>query len=128
IRSSQDAPFSVFNGVEQRRWLCVTNVRGIDVCTSHLSTGGEATNSTNSRQCAELTKVLANRGRPTVFAGDVNRHASCAPKNFWTVTDAAARQAPGIQHAYGNLPTPTVEIENTTYTDHDALIIRTRSD
>ncbi|WP_411120374.1 LAETG motif-containing sortase-dependent surface protein, partial [Streptomyces sp. 058-1L] len=80
-----------------------------------------------SRQCAELTKVLANRGRPTVFAGDVNRHASCAPKNFWTVTDAAARQAPGIQHAYGNLPTPTVEIENTTYTDHDALIIRTRS-
>uniref|UniRef100_UPI003980ABEC hypothetical protein n=1 Tax=Streptomyces sp. 058-1L TaxID=2789266 RepID=UPI003980ABEC len=42
IRSSQDAPFSVFNGVEQRRWLCVTNVRGIDVCTSHLSTGGEA--------------------------------------------------------------------------------------
>ncbi|MFE8977747.1 endonuclease/exonuclease/phosphatase family protein [Streptomyces cyaneofuscatus] len=127
IRSSKDAPFSTFNGVEERRWLCVTTGRGMDVCTSHLSTGGEAVNSTNSLQCAELAKVLADRGRPTVFAGDVNRSASCAPKNFWTATDAAARQAPGIQHSYGNLAEPTVELENTTYTDHDALVIRTRS-
>ncbi|WP_190038434.1 endonuclease/exonuclease/phosphatase family protein [Streptomyces fructofermentans] len=127
IRSSEDAPFSVFSGVEQRRWLCVTTVRGTDVCTSHLSTDGEGADSTNSVQCAELARVLADRGRPTVFAGDVNRRSSCAPKGFWTATDAAAVQSPGIQHAYGNLATPTVEIEPTTYTDHDAMVIRTRA-
>ncbi len=127
IRSSEDAPFSVFSGVEERRWLCVTTVRGMDVCTSHLSTDGEAATSTNSVQCAELAKVLADRGRPTVFAGDVNRRTSCAPKKFWTATDAAGLQSPGIQHSYGNLATPTVEVENTTYTDHDAMVIRTRA-
>ena len=40
------------------------------------------------------------------------------------MTDAAATQAPGIQHAYGNLAAPTLEIEPTTYTDHDALVVR----
>lgn len=127
IRASEDAPYSVFSGVEQRRWLCVTTVRGTDVCTSHLSTDGEAVGSTNSVQCAELSQILAHRGRPTVFAGDVNRKASCAPKGFWTVTDEAGVQSPGIQHAYGNLARPTVEVEHTTYTDHDAMVVRTRS-
>jgi hypothetical protein len=124
IHASQDAPYSVFNGVEQRRWLCVTTARGLDVCTSHLSTDGEAPGSANSIQCAELTNVLASRKRPTIFAGDVNRHASCAPTGQWTLTDAAATQAPGIQHAYGTLTAPTLEIEPTTYTDHDALVVR----
>lgn len=124
IKASEDAPYSVFSGVEQRRWLCVTTARGVDVCSSHLSTDGEAEGSTNSVQCAELGRVLASRGRPTIFAGDVNRHASCAPEGFWTLTDAEATQAAGIQHAYGNLASPAVELEATTYTDHDALVVR----
>ncbi|MBW8707551.1 hypothetical protein MBT84_48740 [Streptomyces sp. MBT84] len=126
IQASQDAPYSVFSGVEQRRWLCVTTARRIDVCTSHLSTDGEAPGSANSTQCLELTQVLASRGRPTIFAGDVNRHASCAPKKQWTLTDAAAAKDPGIQHSYGNLAAPRLEIEPTTYTDHDALVVRVR--
>ncbi|MET8631572.1 endonuclease/exonuclease/phosphatase family protein [Streptomyces sp. NPDC004680] len=126
IRASEDAPYSVFSGVEQRRWLCVTTARRIDVCTSHLSTDGEAPGSANSTQCLELTQVLASRGRPTIFAGDVNRHASCAPKKQWTLTDAAATKDPGIQHSYGNLVSPRLEIEPTTYTDHDALVVRVR--
>ncbi|GAA5087038.1 hypothetical protein GCM10023259_100510 [Thermocatellispora tengchongensis] len=124
IRASEDAPFSVFSGVEQRRWLCVTTARRVDVCTTHLSTDGEAPGTTNSIQCAELAQVLASRGRPTIFAGDVNRRGSCAPQNHWTLTDAEATQAPGIQHAYGNLTSPALEIEPATYTDHDALVIR----
>ncbi|SDJ03051.1 endonuclease/exonuclease/phosphatase family protein [Nonomuraea jiangxiensis] len=124
IKASEDAPYSVFSGVEQRRWLCVTTARQVDVCTSHLSTDGEAPGSTNSVQCAELGQVLASRGRPAIFAGDVNRRASCAPEGHWTLTDAAATQAPGIQHAYGNLTSPSLELEPTTYTDHDALVIR----
>ncbi|MEV0827248.1 endonuclease/exonuclease/phosphatase family protein [Nonomuraea rubra] len=124
IRAAEDAPYSRFSGVEQRRWLCVTTARGVDVCTSHLSTDGEAAGSTNSTQCAELAQVLAARGRPTVFAGDVNRRSSCAPQGHWTLTDADATQAPGIQHAYGNLTAPALELEQTTYTDHDALVIR----
>ncbi|NYI05711.1 endonuclease/exonuclease/phosphatase family protein [Allostreptomyces psammosilenae] len=124
ILASEDAPFSVFSGVEQRRWLCVTTARRVDVCTSHLSTDGEAPGSTNSVQCAELGQVLATRGRPTIFAGDVNRRTSCAPAGHWTLTDAAATQAPGIQHAYGNLTSPRLELEPTTYTDHDALVVR----
>ncbi|WP_299536865.1 hypothetical protein [uncultured Streptomyces sp.] len=62
----------------------------------------------------------------TIFAGDVNRHASCAPRGMWTLTDAAAAQAPGIQHVYGNLAGPRVTVEPATYTDHDAVVVRTR--
>ncbi|MGW4114629.1 endonuclease/exonuclease/phosphatase family protein [Actinosynnema sp. NPDC004786] len=124
IRAAEDAPFSVFSGVEERRWLCVTTARRVDVCTTHLSTGGEAPGTANATQCAELTAILASRGRPTIFAGDVNRRASCAPTGHWTLTDASAAQAPGIQHAYGDLAAPVLEIEPTTYTDHDALVVR----
>lgn len=123
IRASQDAPYSVFSGVEQRRWLCVTTARGVDVCTSHLSTDGEAPGTTNSVQCTELTAVLAARHRPTIFAGDVNRHASCAPQGFWTLTDAAAAKDPGIQHSYGTLAAARAKVLPTTYTDHDALLV-----
>ncbi|MFG1709426.1 hypothetical protein ACFLIM_40175 [Nonomuraea sp. M3C6] len=38
--------------------------------------------------------------------------------------DGTDGEAPGIQHAYGNLTAPTPELEQTTYTDHDALVIR----
>ncbi|MFD0319188.1 endonuclease/exonuclease/phosphatase family protein [Streptomyces flavalbus] len=124
VRATEDAPFSVFSGVEERRWLCVTTARGVDVCTSHLSTDGEAPGTANSTQCAELRQVLAARGRPTLFAGDVNRRTSCAPDGHWTLTDAAAVQAPGIQHVYGDLTAPRLETEPTTYTDHDAMVVR----
>lgn len=124
IRAAEDQPYSVFSGVEQRRWLCVTTARRVDVCTSHLSTDGEAAGSANSTQCAELAQVLAARGRPTVFAGDLNRRSSCAPAGHWTLTDADATQAPGIQHAYGDLRAPSLELEQATYTDHDVLVIR----
>ncbi|WP_327179243.1 hypothetical protein OG599_30805 [Streptomyces sp. NBC_01335] len=126
IRSSEDAAYSVFSGVEERRWLCVTTARGVNVCGSHLSTDGEAAGSTNSVQCAELAAVLAERGRRTIFAGDVNRHASCAPGGMWTLTDDAATQSPGIQHVYGNLAAPEVTVEPATYTDHDAVLVRAR--
>jgi hypothetical protein len=98
------------------------------VCTSHLSTDGTAPGSANSIQCAELGQVLATRGRtrPTIFAGDVNRSTSCAPKDVWTLTDAAATRLSGIQQAYGNLVAPTAEVEPITFTDHDALIVRAR--
>ncbi|MGW0855929.1 endonuclease/exonuclease/phosphatase family protein [Streptomyces sp. NPDC002690] len=126
IRSSQDAPYSVFSGVEERRWLCVTTARRVNVCSSHLSTDGEAADSTNSVQCAELAAVLASRGPRTIFAGDVNRHASCAPEGMWTLTDAAATQAAGIQHVYGNLAAPKVTVEPAAYTDHDAVLVQAR--
>ena len=75
-------------------------------------------------QCAELASVLASYvGGATVFGGDVNRHESCAPAGWWTLTDAAASQAPGIQHVYGNerLASPTGTVVPAVYTDHDFL-------
>ncbi|MGP4092264.1 hypothetical protein, partial [Streptomyces sp. KR55] len=72
MNAHQDAPYSVFSGVEERRWLCVTTARGVDVCTGRLSTDGEAPGTSNSVQCDELRQVLASRGGPTIFAGDVN--------------------------------------------------------
>ncbi|MCX5401161.1 endonuclease/exonuclease/phosphatase family protein [Streptomyces sp. NBC_00102] len=126
IRAGEDAAYSAFSGVEERRWLCVTTARRVNVCTSHLSTDGEAADSTNSVQCSELSAVLAARGRQTIFAGDVNRHASCAPEGMWTLTDDAATQSPGIQHVYGNLASPEVTVEPATYTDHDAVLVRAR--
>jgi hypothetical protein len=124
VLTSEDAAFSAYNGVEERRWICVTTARAVDVCTSHLSTDGEASDSTNTVQCGELAALLAERENPTVFAGDVNRRSSCAPDGFWTLTDAEATQLPGIQHAYGTLLNPTLELEATTYTDHDAMVVR----
>jgi endonuclease/exonuclease/phosphatase family metal-dependent hydrolase len=126
VRGSRDAAYSVFSGVEERRWLCVTTARRVNVCTSHLSTDGEAAGSANSVQCAELADVLSSYGRRTVFAGDVNRHTSCAPEGMWTLTDETATQAPGIQHVYGNLAAPEVTVELATYTDHDAVLVRAR--
>jgi hypothetical protein len=126
IMSSQDAAYSRWNGSEQRRWLCVTTARGVDVCTTHLSTDGEADPaSANNLQCGELRGVLKSRTNPTLFGGDMNRQASCAPEGNWSLTDDDAAQLPGIQHIYGNIGEPTLEIEGATYTDHDVMIART---
>ena len=84
---------------------------------------------TNEAQCEKLSTLLRRDGqrRATVFGGDVNRQGSCAPPGFWTLTDAAAAQAAGIQHVYGSrawLRQPEAEMVPMTYTDHDALLAR----
>lgn len=126
IRSASQGVFPVRDDPEERRWLCVTTAHQVDVCTSHLSTGADGTGLNNARQCEELSALLDARRNPTVFAGDVNRRGSCAPPGFWTLTDARASQAPGIQHAYGSLSSPSLELEETEFTDHDALVVRAR--
>ncbi|MBA2418623.1 MAG: hypothetical protein H0V59_06730, partial [Nocardioidaceae bacterium] len=131
IASSADAPYVAQNGVEERRWICVTTTEQVNVCTSHLTTAGTDAGTANTAQCVELTAVLqrfANDG-PTIFAGDVNRLDSCAPDTFWNETDAAATQARGIQHVYGtarSFKKPVAENEPATYTDHDVLLVRAR--
>ena len=92
---------------------------------AHLSNRGTVdAQAANDAQCAELASVLASYvGGATVFGGDVNRHESCAPAGWWTLTDAAASQAPGIQHVYGNerLASPTGTVVPAVHTDHDFL-------
>lgn len=130
ITQTEDQAFEAQLGSEERRWLCATTQEDVRVCTTHLSVAGsEAQAATNQAQCEELSALLrAGRQRQaTVLAGDVNRSASCAPGGFWTLTDAAATQAPGIQHAYGSrawFRQPEVEVVPLTYTDHDALLVR----
>lgn len=132
IAASTDAAYVAQSGVEERRWICVTTAQRVTACTTHLVTRGSVEQAAaNDAQCAELAAVLeryAVQG-PTIFAGDVNRLDSCAPSGFWTITDAAATQARGIQHAYGtetSFPAPVSEIEPATYTDHDVLLVRSR--
>lgn len=132
IATSTDRAFLAQAGSEERRWICVTTARQVNVCTSHLSTrGSDAALAANDGQCSELSNVLASYAAagPTIFAGDVNRPDSCAAADMWTLTDVAARQAPGIQHSYGtvvDLRSPTLEIEPATYTDHDFMGVRSR--
>ena len=38
IERTSDEDFKAQAGLEQRRWLCVTTARDIDVCTAHLNT------------------------------------------------------------------------------------------
>ena len=125
IVSSEDDAFAVQSGVEERRWICATTVRDVTACSAHLSTRGTVdAQAANDAQCAELASVLASYvGGATVFGGDVNRRESCAPAGWWTLTDAAASQAPGIQHVYGNerLASPTGTVVPAVYTDHDFL-------
>lgn len=134
ITETEDQAFEAQLGSEERRWLCATTEEDVRVCTTHLSVAGsEAQAVTNQAQCEELSALLRKGGqRPgqrqaTILAGDVNRQESCAPGGFWTLTDAAATQAAGIQHAYGTrawFRQPQVEVVPMTYTDHDALLAR----
>lgn len=132
ITSSEEAAFEAQLGSEERRWLCVETEDQVRACTAHLSVAGsEAQAATNDAQCAELTTILglAGQEQATIFGGDVNRQQSCAPAGFWTATDEAAAQAPGIQHAYGSrgwLLTPETKILPMTYTDHDGLLVEAR--
>jgi len=132
ITDHEEAAFEAQLGSEERRWLCVDTEEGVRACTAHLSVAGtEAQAAANDAQCEELTAILGRNGQEqaTVFGGDVNRQDSCAPAGFWTATDAAAAQAPGIQHAYGTrsrLLTPQTEIVPMAYTDHDGLLVEAR--
>ncbi len=126
ISSSHNRAFAIQAGGEQRRWLCATTVRSITVCTAHLSTRetiGQRV--ANDAECRELHDLLARRQqtRATVFGGDVNRQATCAPAAMWTRRDLAATQATGIQHIYGSMPLARSSpgVAAATYTDHDFL-------
>jgi endonuclease/exonuclease/phosphatase family metal-dependent hydrolase len=124
IVESRDAAFAAQSGVEERRWICVTTARRVTACSSHLSTRGTVeARAANDAQCSELATVLRSQEGAVVFGGDVNRQESCAPAGWWTVTDAAATQAPGIQHVYGSerLGSPSSAVVPATYTDHDFL-------
>jgi endonuclease/exonuclease/phosphatase family metal-dependent hydrolase len=128
IRRSESQDFAAQAGPERRRWLCVTTT--LDVCTAHLNTRSRVEIGGNDAQCVELAALLARRasGRTVIFGGDVNRRRSCAPEGFWTRGDRSARQAPGLQHAYGSgaLRAPTAKVLAAAHTDHDVLLVRAR--
>ena len=130
IVASESHPFAVQDGIEQRRWLCVTTRLEQDVCTAHLSTGSTTiTASANDAQCAEIADFLADRptARIVAFAGDVNRRGSCAPDGFWTLTDQSADQQPGVQHVYGNgVDSPSAVVLPVRHSDHDMLVVHAR--
>ena len=132
IDASESQAFAAQDGIEQRRWLCVTTRLDQGVCTAHLSTRSTTTNArANDAQCAELAGLLPDRptARAVVFAGDVNRPDSCAPDGFWTLTDQSADQQPGIQHVYGNgvaVGSASAEVVAAKHSDHDVLVVRTR--
>jgi endonuclease/exonuclease/phosphatase family metal-dependent hydrolase len=128
VERSDTRDFRAQAGIERRRWLCVTTTVDVDVCTAHLNTRSRIEVAGNDAQCAELAALLARRAsaRPVIFGGDVNRRASCAPDGFWTRTDSAAHQAPGIQHVYGRGPlrSPSAQVLPAAHTDHDVLLVR----
>lgn len=131
IRESADAAFTSQFGAEERRWLCATTTRDVTACVTHLSTRGSVgARAANDGQCAELAQILAGYAAagPTIFGGDVNRTDGCAAPGMWTLTDAAAAQAPGIQHVYGSgeFRGPRAQVVPATYTDHDFLVAHTR--
>jgi endonuclease/exonuclease/phosphatase family metal-dependent hydrolase len=128
IESADSQDFEAQAGIERRRWLCATTRVDVDVCTAHLNTRTTIEMAGNDAQCAELTALFARRAaaRSVIFGGDVNRRLSCAPDGFWTRTDAAAGQAPGLQHVYGSgaLGSPSAEVDPATHSDHDVLLVR----
>jgi endonuclease/exonuclease/phosphatase (EEP) superfamily protein YafD len=130
IVGSDSHAFPTQTSFEHRRWLCVTTRVRVDVCTAHLDTRGGAELAGNDAQCPELATVLAHRpaARAVIFGGDVNRRSSCAPAGFWTRTDAAARQSPGLQQVYGGgaLRAPSARVIPFAHSDHDALLVRAR--
>jgi endonuclease/exonuclease/phosphatase family metal-dependent hydrolase len=128
IERSESQDFAAQAGPERRRWLCVTAT--VDVCTAHLNTRSRVEIAGNDAQCLELAALLARRAsaRTVIFGGDVNRRRSCAPEGFWTRSDRSARQAPGLQHAYGSraLRAPSAKVLPAAHTDHDVLLVRAR--
>ena len=133
IEGSDSHAFPTQVGPEQRKWLCVRTRGGIEVCTAHLASADPVEAAANAPQCAELRAVLARRAggrgpipRTIIFGGDVNRLPSCAPHDFWTRTDASARQDPGIQQVYGTaaLRSPSARVQPAVHTDHDILLVR----
>jgi endonuclease/exonuclease/phosphatase family metal-dependent hydrolase len=127
VVGTEQHAFKAQAGIERRRWLCVTTRGGVDVCTAHLNGRTPAELAGNDAQCTELAALLARRAR-VIFAGDVNRRSPCAPAGLWVRTDASARQAPGLQQAYGSaaFTSPTVQVLPAAHTDHDALLVRAR--
>ena len=130
IAHSVDGRYAAEDVLEQRHWLCVTTVRPVTVCTTHLeATTSLTTAEIRARQCAELDDVLArlaDRG-PTIAAGDINAFSSCAPRGMWTLTDLEATQKPGLQHAYGSTEhfrSPSAMVVPATSTDHDFLLVQ----
>ena len=130
IESTDSHEFEGQDGVEWRRWLCVTTRVRVDVCTAHLATRSTAEAAGNDAQCAELTALLERRAatRTVIFGGDVNRSRACAPERAWIRTDGSADQAPGLQCVYGigALRSPSAEVVPATHTDHDFLVVRAR--
>jgi endonuclease/exonuclease/phosphatase (EEP) superfamily protein YafD len=131
IDASDDRAFEAQGGIEQRRWLCVTTRRDVDVCTAHLSTRRTAASTAaNDAQCAELAALLARHAaaRTVAFGGDVNRRRPCAPDGVWSRTDGSAQQSPGLQHVYGSgaLGSPSAKVLPARHSDHDVLLVRAR--
>jgi hypothetical protein len=128
IQSADSRPFEAQAGPERRQWLCVSTRVGVDVCTGHLASHETVEVAANDPQCAELSALLAGRAtaRAVIFGGDVNRRQPCAPLGFWTRTDRAARQDPGLQQVYGTgaLHSPSALVVAATHTDHDVLVVR----
>lgn len=136
ILAVDDRPYAAQHGNEERRRVCATTVRLVTGCVTHLAvrdadpTGPDSV--ANDAQCAEFGHLLARYARfglPALGAGDMNRSASCAPRRFWTRTDAGADQLGGIQHVYGSaraFRAPTARVLPMTYSDHDALLVRAR--
>jgi endonuclease/exonuclease/phosphatase family metal-dependent hydrolase len=130
IERTESRDFARQEGIERRRWLCVSTRAGVDVCTAHLNTQSSAEAAGNDEQCSELATLLARRAaaRPVVFGGDVNRRGSCAPRGAWIRTDGSARQAPGLQQVYGSaaVPPAAAEVVPAAHSDHDVLLVRGR--
>ncbi len=127
ITSSHDEAFAVHADVEERRWMCATTARAVNVCTAHLGTRGSAAGRrANDAECRQLRGVLAryDEAGATMFGGDVNRQHRCSPATMWARRDTAAAQTRGIQHIYGSasLDAPSSRVTPATYTDHDFFL------
>ncbi len=126
IAAAESEAFAAQADLEVRRWLCATTA-DLDVCTAHLETPHtSAAAAARDAQCAELAAVLEARRSPAlVFGGDLNRRDACAPPGAWIRTDSDGRQAPGVQHVYGNaaLQDPVAGVLPAAFSDHGVLVV-----
>ena len=81
ISSSHNRAFAIQAGGGQRRWLCATTVRSITVCTAHLTRARPPASAWPRCGVPRAPRPPGRRQqtRATVFGGDVNRQATCAP-------------------------------------------------